>query len=401
MMKILYISYDGATDPLGQSQIIPYLQKLAGRRIKFILLTYDKGHRRKKITFKPLRSELLNSGIRWISLDYHKRPKTLAKVYDILIGIVVCAVLLKRNKIRIVHGRSFVGAFIGMVLKWLFGVRFFLDYRGFWPDERVDGGLWVKDSLLYKFSKYIEKLLLLNADEVTVLTKRAKEAIVRFPYIKDKNFNIHVIPTCADLGRFESRQKKQLMQADAKLTLIYLGSLGTWYMLDEMVDFFVELRKEFRNSHFLFLTPEKSEIIKEAVDAKSLPQSCYSVKSGPYGEVPRWLSTADLSIFFIKPLFSKISSCPTKFGESLACGLPVIINSGIGDCDEIVRQNKVGVVIDGFSQDAYKKSILQLQGLWQGKEELGFRCRRVAEEFLSLDKGAEAYRSIYNHLEEK
>lgn len=400
-VKILYISYDGATDPLGQSQILPYLKKLTRDDIEFILVTYDKVQYGNKNIFKSLRDELFNSKIRWISLNYHKEPKVLAKIYDIFAGIILCAVLLNENKITIIHGRSFVGAFIAMILRRLFKVKFILDYRGLWPDERVDAGLWPKDSLLYKISKYIEKLLLLNADEIVVLTQKAKDAIKNFPYIKNSDFKIQVIPTCVDLESFKPKLKDSKIQPGTKLALMYLGSLGTWYMLNEMIDFFIEMRKTFINAYFLFVTLANRKIVDEAMAIKTVPLSCYSVKSASYSEVPYWLSMADLCIFFIKPLFSKISSCPTKFGESLACGLPVIINSGIGDCDEIVRNNKVGVIIDRFSPDAYRKSIAELQGLWQKKEETAFRCRRVAEEFFSLNRGVEAYRQIYKRLEEQ
>ncbi len=396
--KILYISYDGATDPLGQSQILPYLKKLTRDDIEFILVSYDKIEYRNKNIFKALRDELSNSKIRWVSLNYHEKPKVLTKLYDISLGIIVCAILLRKNKtIKIVHGRSFVGAFIAMVLKRLFKVKFLLDYRGLWADERVDGGLWTKDSLLYKLSKYIEKLLLLNADEVTVLTKSASATIENFSYIRNR-LKIQVIPTCVDLGRFKPNIIGKVIQPNNKLTMIYIGSLGTWYMLNEMIDFFIEMRKTFINAYFLFVTLANRKIVDEAMAIKTVPLSCYSVKSASYSEVPYWLSMADLCIFFIKPLFSKISSCPTKFGESLACGLPVIINSGIGDCDEIVRQNKAGVIVERFHQEAYKKGIFELQGLLENRLDLGLRCRRAAETCLSLEKGVETYRQVYKRL---
>ncbi len=40
--KILFISYDGMTDPLGQSQVIPYLQGLSKKGFHFFLLSCEK-----------------------------------------------------------------------------------------------------------------------------------------------------------------------------------------------------------------------------------------------------------------------------------------------------------------------------------------------------------------------
>ena len=41
----LYLSYDGALDPLGRSQVVPYLEGLSGRGWRFDLVTFEKGER--------------------------------------------------------------------------------------------------------------------------------------------------------------------------------------------------------------------------------------------------------------------------------------------------------------------------------------------------------------------
>lgn len=398
-MKALYISYDGATDPLGQSQVIPYLKTLSKTGICFTLVTYDKVTKHRQMDLGSLKDELLKSDIKWVSIKYHKHPKVLVKIYDIMIGLITCSYLVIVKKIEVVHGRSFIGAFIGVFLKRIFGVSFLLDYRGLWADERVDGNLWRRGGLLYRVSKYLEKILILSADEITVLTKMAKETIERFPYLKKKDLNIQVIPTCVDLEHFNYKPPNSSEEHKNEMNLVYLGSLGTWYMLEEMADFFIELRKIFSNAHFLFITPAKKATIRQLMEKKGIPDSNYSIKNMSYRQVPSGLSAADLSIFFIKPLFSKISSCPTKLGESLACGLPVIINYGIGDCDKIVKENKIGVVIDEFSRNAYKESILELRALLNKREELSLRCRKVAEDVFSLNRGSRLYRQLYSRME--
>jgi len=41
-IRVLYISYDGMTDPLGQSQVIPYLAGLSKRNYSFTLISCEK-----------------------------------------------------------------------------------------------------------------------------------------------------------------------------------------------------------------------------------------------------------------------------------------------------------------------------------------------------------------------
>ena len=43
--KVLYITYDGMTDPLGQSQVLPYLVGLSEKGYKFTILSFEKKER--------------------------------------------------------------------------------------------------------------------------------------------------------------------------------------------------------------------------------------------------------------------------------------------------------------------------------------------------------------------
>ena len=74
-MNILYISYDGALDPLGSSQIIPYLLELGGKGVNFTLLTYEKKERLTDTDkVSNLKKLLRGKNIKWEILVYHKNP---------------------------------------------------------------------------------------------------------------------------------------------------------------------------------------------------------------------------------------------------------------------------------------------------------------------------------------
>jgi hypothetical protein len=67
---------------------------------------------------------------------------------------------VRAHRADFVHARGYVPAFLAQRL----GVPFLFDMRGFWPDERADGGLWSRGSFGYRLWKRIETSLL--ADEV-------------------------------------------------------------------------------------------------------------------------------------------------------------------------------------------------------------------------------------------
>ena len=42
MKKCLYVTYDGLLDPLGQSQILPYIENLSENGYKLFVMSYEK-----------------------------------------------------------------------------------------------------------------------------------------------------------------------------------------------------------------------------------------------------------------------------------------------------------------------------------------------------------------------
>ena len=142
MTHILYISYDGMLEPLGQSQVLAYLKRLAnGRRIH--LISFEKADDwANEAERVRLARDIASAGIVWHPLRYHKTPSVLATAFDIMQCIIVGVWLCVRYKIKIIHARSYVSSIIALTLKKLFNVKYIFDMRGFWADERIDGGLW-------------------------------------------------------------------------------------------------------------------------------------------------------------------------------------------------------------------------------------------------------------------
>ena len=77
-------------DPLGQSQVIPYLKELSSHGVRFTLLSFEmsKAYTREGLgQCEQLRQELATSAIDWHRLRYHKSPSLPATSYDVLAGI--------------------------------------------------------------------------------------------------------------------------------------------------------------------------------------------------------------------------------------------------------------------------------------------------------------------------
>jgi glycosyltransferase involved in cell wall biosynthesis len=402
-LKVLYISYNAASDPVAQSQVIPYVEKLAERGIDISLLTYEKKADKRISGFnKALKERLAQSGIIWYRLRYHKRPSLPATIYDIITGVIFTYFLLSRRKYNIIHARQIVPATICMALRKFIRFKWVFDMRGLFAEESVAHN-WKEGGLKFILVKLMEKESLLSADFIMVLTRRQKEFMSGLHFLRHKHKALEIIPACVDLEKFcisgENRDIANRLGLEERFVLVYLGSLGTCYLLPEMIDFFLLLRTRIKNAFFLFVTHSDKGLIIRTAEKKGLREDDYKVIASPFDDVPSILSICDTGIYFINP-YKKFGSFPIKFGEYLACGLPVVINSGIGDTGDMVREYKIGAVVDGFSIDAYGHALNQLLELLRRKDILKNRCKEVASKRLSLSLGIDRYAEIYSELKD-
>jgi hypothetical protein len=112
------------------------------------------------------------------------------------------------------------------------------------------------------------------------------------------------------------------------------------------------------------------------------------------------VAAADGGLFFIRPSYSKLGSCPTKFAECIACGIPVVTNGGIGDVAEKLAKYRIGPVVFAFADDAYDRAINELETLWHDAD-VARRCRSAAESDFSLTGAVAEYDGIYKSLESR
>lgn len=393
------------TDPLGQSQVLPYLVGLSKEGYQFTLISCEKEERfnKYKNTIKEICSD---NNIDWRPIFYTKKPPVFSTVWDIIKLNIRAKKLHQRKQFHLIHCRSYIPSLIGLAFKQKYGVKFIFDMRGFWADERVDGNLWkLKNPLfkwIYSFFKHKEKLFLQYSDKVVSLTQNGKQEMLNWNIPNLTPEKIIVIPCAADYELFElvtpekrTQSKKNLGFSDNQFVLSYIGSIGTWYMLDEMLLFFKCLKTKISSAKFLIITPDNENFILNKAQRIGLIQEDFKIMFSERKKLPSNVHASDFSIFFIKPAYSKKSSSPTKMGELMAMGIPLICNNNVGDVEEIINTTGGGFCITEMNEANFTKIVDSLE---QFADFIGSHVREKSRDYYDLQKGLNLYISVYKEL---
>jgi len=394
-------------DPLGQTQVIPYLRELAKEGVRFSLLSFERDP-----AFTPdgptrcekLRQGLAENGIEWHWLRYHKQPSLPATCYDVIAGIFYATGLVRRKQIELVHARGGIPTTIALPLKRILKIKLISDVRGLVADEYAEVGHWKTQGIAYRLFKFFESRSLRASEGIVTLTEAIWEQLKDWKSVKGRNVSHVVVPCCADLEtfRFDARARaarRAELKIQDKLVLVYSGSVGSWYLSDRMADFFLVLSQKSANAHMLWLTQGDPELIESQMRERNIDKNSYTIRSVSTGEVASFLSASDVGIAFYRPGFSKLATSPVKIAEYLACGLPIIINEGIGDSDLLVTREAAGALVHKFDSQDYERAAAQIVGLVKNAGSVRNHVREVAEKLFNVRvTGRLRYKFLYESI---
>lgn len=399
--RILYLTYDGLLEPLGQSQVLSYLERIASE-FAITVLSFEKpSDARDDARVRALATRLDGSGIRWVSLRYRKRPPVLSTTWDILKGIHRAMRLARSTPPAVVHARSYVPSVIALAIAGRTGAKFVFDMRGFWVDEKVEAGSWRHGGVIYRAGKWFERRFLARADAVVSLTHEGVRALPQLGLPAERAVPVEVIPTCVDVRRFAPGPKDAMRLAALGLAgSRVVGSVGTLtnrYLREETLRYFAYLTRAMDELKILLVTrDDHAQLRRDAADA-GLDWSRLVLASADFADMPALVRLFDAGVFFMKPVFAQKGSAATRLAEFLACGVPVIVNDGVADSSAIVRAERVGLVLPDTSPASFAASLAEVRALLDDADLRG-RCRALAVRLFDADRGAERYAALYRRI---
>ena len=391
-MKCLYITYDGLLDPLGQSQILPYIQSLVSSGHTFTIISFEKQDRSAD-SIIALEKHLINIGIRWEKLTFKKGNFQL--ISRIISGVVAIWKSRLRSKYDVVHLRGFMAAAIYKVS--LLRTPFIYDIRAF-IGEWVDIGRIKERTWLGRILIEMDRLSVEGASGLVVLDKSGElllKEIYNIPSVPLK-----VIRTCTDTSLYSSKDKKASTQDKGILKFVFLGGALIPYRPDLALKFVSELIKHGLNCHIDFINERDHEQIYLAVKDVNFPIDKISVYKLEKSDIPSALQQFDCGLIFNNSSRWRRVSSPTKFGEYLAAGLHTVALNGISvleefsestGCADLVSEQDLCV---GLTTDNIDRIVENIR-----TPNRGVKCQELARREFSLEMAGNIYAELYAEIE--
>jgi glycosyltransferase involved in cell wall biosynthesis len=393
MTPTLYLTRNGLLEPLGQSQVFAYLRGLA-REHEITLITREKTDdwgNPEAIASALAACEA--SGIRWLPRPFRSRPKAIAPAVDI--GGMVRQALweVRSGRARLIHARSYIPAAVAWQVWRLTGTPFIFDMRALWPEELITAGRLKRGSIIHRAIVATERACLRDAAAVVSLTHAAVDHLRQVYPRELARQTVVVIPTCANLDRFSPAPVRKTGPR------VY-GCIGTvlsgWFRTDWLAALFAAARRRDPSAQFEVITRDDPQEVRRAIDPAAALGARMRIAARRPQEMPDVVRGHDVSVMFFTEGLSKLGSSPTRIGEILGCGLPVIAN-GVGDVGRIVTKHRVGVLASGPA-DADMLDALDALDALAADPALPGRCRAAAEAVFSLKGGVSKYSSLYRNI---
>jgi glycosyltransferase involved in cell wall biosynthesis len=365
---IVYLTTDSIQEGVGESQIVPLLRGLARSGNSLALVSFEK-----RVPDQILVSKIMESGIEWLPLRYGTNG-----------AIPGFFRLLRLRKAipsaRLIHARSDIPA-VAAIFRFR-RTPVVWDVRSLWGSQRgmtkTKGWnlftIFLAESLEKIAARRSQALVTLTESVVPVLLKRHK----KIPTIRT------VIPTSVQLEKFKP-------SGDVPRDIICLlsGTYNNFYDHERMSFLFGKLREslEFK---IIWARPNESSTIQMNFGE-------IEVLNPRYDQIPNLISQSSFSLLVLKDQDRDVLAAvaPTKIAEFLACGKPILINSGVGDLDLHLVSYKAGVVLD-FSQDIEEQLISFIRIV--NDPQTPINCRRLAEDLYSMEIAIGKYQKIYQEV---
>jgi hypothetical protein len=390
-MNILFLSYWGIAEGLTAATVIPHLHILDGidevGKIFFITIERDGVPRHVALPGKVVHMPLTSG------------KKYLQKVGDFIRFPAMIQKTISSKKITFMFCKGSPAGALGYLVHKRTGIEYAVESLEPHAEYMLESGVWKKWGFRYNVQRWWESKQTKTAHYLLPVAGGMKALLISQGVEPDR---IHIMPCAVDHHKFRFNQNKRdsvrssLQISPDCVVGIYVGKFGGLYYDEEAFDVFKYSFDFFENFRLIILTPDNAQDVHSRLLKKGLGALACHVVKVEHGEVPDYLSAADLAFALIKPSASKKFASPIKIGEYWSVGLPVLITEGIGEDSHIISLNKAGAT---FRLADLQPAFTEMrQVLNDDTLSNRTRIRELALRYRNFERNEEIYRRIIQEL---
>lgn len=226
--------------------------------------------------------------------------------------------LIKNAKLIVLNDSGILYNYIFYFIKPFFNYKILLDSNDLWPE------IFFKSELLKKLSYFIKSLIYKNSNYLIAVNT---EYLEYYKYLKHKNCGVIYL----GLSNDETRKLECNLYDKDSNRLLYLGSLGANYMIDELIDFVIKNKKW---SIDFYGSGDKRDIIFNALNLSNGRIRLFNPTSLEEIKIKNIKYSYGIALYDKRSLVK----FPTKLFDYWMFSLPVIVNVG-NEVEKMLNNN--------------------------------------------------------------
>lgn len=306
--------------------------------------------------------------------------------------------IIVSEHINVIHTEALYCARLVMPLKSnIPDVLFSIDWHGALPEESLMGGAsFARINMLET-----EEKKCLSLADINIFVSNEMKRFYEKKYNLLNLCNV-IVPCCLSDDKFMAYQSVEEGGVLQGITFGYIGTMSDWQCGKEMIQMFSKLRRLDQTINFKLLVPEVDhEKVRLYCREFGLADDAITLKEVAHNEVQQNFQDVTISVLLRKNDPVNIVSSPTKYGEYLAAGKPILMTDCIGDYSEHARLNKIGLVIPSESLSAvlddavWLNSILNFaKNVYNNQYDYSIKCKNSVRDYLSWENAASKWISL-------
>jgi hypothetical protein len=394
--SVLYLTFDGLLEPLGYSQVARVVVGMASLGFRYRIVSLERERDLANIErVQAMRTMLGNASVDWHPLPYAEGGGAARIARNV--GRAAAAVARFGRRARLIHARSYVAAVVARGIRARVGTPYLFDARGYWIDERIEGGRQFRSIGARRVARALERMLYRDAAGMVGLTELHADDVRRGRFGRWNGRAAVAIPTCADYDEFRLREDDPATSDRAsELVVGLIGSTNPSYRTRESMRLAAKILAHRPDAVLRIATRQRDEMLRAAALERIAPTRM-TIAEVAHADMPRWLPNVDVCLHLLVETPAKRGSVPTKLAELFASGVRPIHIGCNAEVTGWVEAAGTGMVMADCADVTLERAAENIAAVTRDEASLR-RGRARTEEHFGLRGGIARYAALLETL---